>query len=230
MNVAFGFKSHSGWAALVSVGRADGGHVVTDRRRVELVSDTWAKAPYHAAERLEAGPARRLVERAVAAAHRGALREMQAAMARERARGNEVRACGVLVGSPTPPWSVEEIRAVHPRMHQAEGALFRDALLRAADACGIRLVAIPEKQLAARAEQSLGMPAARLLKGSRAALRAAIKSNGIHSVPVGGSIDRHNERNEFRSTFRTADSGRFSRCLDPDTLAGPGTPHEGSAD
>ena len=164
MNVAFGLKAHSGWAALVSVGRAGGGHVVADRRRIDLVEDTWAKAPYHAAEELAAGPARRLVERAVATAQRGALREMEAAIARERARGNEVRACGLLVGTPMPPWSVDEIRAVHPRMHQAEGALFRDALRLAAEACGIRLVAIPEKQLAARAEQALGMPAARLLK------------------------------------------------------------------
>ncbi len=164
MNVAFGFKAHSGWAALVSLGRAGGGYVVTERRRVELVENTWAKAPYHAAEELDTAAARRLVERAVAAAHRGAVREMHAAIARERARGNEVRACGVLVGSPMPLWSVEEIRTVHPRMHQAEGALFRDALLQAAEACGIRVVAIPEKLLVPRAEQALGMPAARLLK------------------------------------------------------------------
>ncbi|MGE0455813.1 MAG: hypothetical protein AB7O37_19025 [Vicinamibacteria bacterium] len=164
MDVSFGFKAHSGWAALVSVGRAGGGYAVAERRRVELVEETWAKAPYHAAEELEAGRARRLVERAVAAAHRGAAREMRAALAREGERGNQVRACGVLVGSPMPPWSVDEIRAVHPRMHQAEGALFRDALLRAAEACGIRVVPIPEKQLVARAERALGMPAGRLLK------------------------------------------------------------------
>ena len=52
----------------------------------------------------------------------------------------------------------EEILAVHFRMHKAEGALFRDALARAIGACGLRLVAIPEKTLADHAVKVLGIP------------------------------------------------------------------------
>jgi hypothetical protein len=40
---------------------------------------------------------------------------------------------------------------VHFRMHKAEGVLFRDALIFATNASGLRLVAIPEKLRAARA-------------------------------------------------------------------------------
>jgi len=47
---------------------------------------------------------------------------------------------------------------VHFRMHKAEGVLFREALARAIGACGPRLVAIPEKNLADHAARALGTP------------------------------------------------------------------------
>ena len=164
MKVAFGLKAHSGWAALVVVGAQDGDFVVVDRRRIELVEDEWAKQPYHAAENIEAGAARRLVERGIAAAQRIAVREINAAVRREQQRKNEVTACAVLVGNPMPNWSIEEILAVHFRMHKAEGVLFRDALVQATKAHGLRLVGIPEKLLTTHAEKALGSPVSRLEK------------------------------------------------------------------
>ena len=164
MKVAFGMKAHSGWAALVTVGKPDGDFVVVDRRRIELVEDEWAKQPYHAAEELKPDRARDVVKRGVEAAHRIAVREMRAAVKRERERGNEVAACAVLVGNPMPDWSTEEILAVHFRMHKAEGVLFRDALVRASKACGLRQVAIPEKELTRHAESLFGTPVSRLVK------------------------------------------------------------------
>ena len=164
MNVAFGMKAHSGWAALVAVGKRDGDFVVVDRRRIELVADEWAKQPYHAAEDLKADAALDLVTRGVEAAHRIAVQEMRAAVKRERERNHEVTGCAVLVANPMPDWSVDEILAVHFRMHKAEGVLFREALVGAANACGLRLVAIPEKLLTKHAERALGIPASGLVK------------------------------------------------------------------
>jgi hypothetical protein len=164
MNVAFGLKAHSGWAALVAVGQRDGDFVVVDRCRVELVADEWAKQPYHAAENLKPDAARDLVQRGVEAAHRIAGREMQAAVKRERERNNEVTGCAVLVTDPMPDWSVDEILAVHFRMHKAEGVLVREALAGATKACGLKLVAIPEKLLTKHAERALGIPASGLVK------------------------------------------------------------------
>src|SRR5262247_785724 len=164
MKVSFGMKAHSGWAAMVVVGESGGDLVVADRRRVELVEDEWAKQPYHAAEDLKPDAARDLVKRGVEAARRIAVREMRAAMKRERERKNEVTACAALVVEPMPDWSVEEILAVHFRMHKAEGVLFRDALVRAARACELRLVEIPEKLLTKNAETALGTPASSLVK------------------------------------------------------------------
>ena len=162
MKVVFGLKAHSGWAALVVLGTQKDDLVVVDRRRIELVEDQWARQPYHAAEGLKSEVARDLVKRGINAAHKIAVREIRAALKRETDRKNEVKACVVLVGSPMPDWSVDEILAVHFRMHKAEGVLFRDALVRAAKECKIKAIEIPEKELLSHAEQVLKTPANQL--------------------------------------------------------------------
>ena len=118
--------------------------------------------PYHAAEELKPNAARKLVERGIDAAFRIATREMRAALKREQQRKNDVVGCGVLVGNPMPKWSVEEILAVHFRMHQAEGVLFRDALTYAARMCELEAIEVPEKTLLSYAEKVLKTPGADL--------------------------------------------------------------------
>lgn len=159
---AFGFKAHSGWAALVVLGKRGGDLEVLERHRMELVEEEWAKQPYHAAEELKPAEARKVVKRGIEAAKRIALREMRSAVERTRESGFEVRACGLLVGNPMPDWSVDEILAVHFRMHKAEGVLFRDVLAKAADGCDLTLVAIPEKSLFEHAETALKTSASSL--------------------------------------------------------------------
>lgn len=164
MKVVFGLKAHSGWAALVALGKNNRDFVVVGRSRLELVEEEWAKQPYHAAEGLQSKAARDLVKRGIDAAHRIARRELKTAVKRERERGNEVLGCAVLIGAPMPNWSVEQILAVHFRMHQAEGVLFRNALVAAAEACELKLVTLPEKTLLQAAEESLRTPASGLMK------------------------------------------------------------------
>jgi hypothetical protein len=173
MKIAFGFKAHSGWAALVAAGWRNGDAMILDRRRIELVEEAWAKQPYHAAEDLPPDAAEALVRRGVQAARRIALWEMRAAVAREQKRQNDVTACGVLVNNPMPGWSTGEILAVHFRMHKAEGVLFRDALVRAAGGCRLRVAEIPEKQLLQEAERALGKPAKELANTLAALGRSA---------------------------------------------------------
>ena len=161
MHVALGLKAHSGWAALVAIGQHDGTLSLVDRRRLELVDRdeaSWAKQPYHAAEGLQARDARQIVERGLTAARRHATREVRDAVTRLEREGHTIDGCAVLMGQPMPEWSVDDILAVHFRMHKAEGVLFRDALARAAKACGQRLVEIPEKTLQDHARRALGAP------------------------------------------------------------------------
>jgi len=176
MNIAFGLKAHSGWAALVVIGSPDGSFEVIDRRRIELVKEkdlSWAKQPFHAAENLAADEARSLVHQAIKAAHRNAKRELDAAKMRAQRYGYKIRGCAVLMGEPMPDWSVEQILAVHFRMHKAEGVLFREALARATTECRLKLVRVPEKQLNEHAELTLATPAEKLTKMT-AALGKAI--------------------------------------------------------
>jgi hypothetical protein len=147
MKVALGFKPHSGWAALLVLGKQDDEYIALSRSRVELVTEAWAKQPYHAAEELEPKEALAVVKRGVEAAHRIALQELRAALKRQLNQGHQVRGCGVVVGNPMPKWKVAEILAVHFRMHQAEGVLFREALINAAEKCSLPVVALSEKVL-----------------------------------------------------------------------------------
>lgn len=167
MEVAFGLKAHSGWAALVVLGARAGALEVVDRRRVELVESRggeWPGQPYHEAEGLDAKRAREIVKRGVEGAYRLAERELRRAVRRAEDSGHRVSACAVLIGEPMPKWTTEEILSVHFRMHQAEGALYRDALVRAAERCRLKLVTIREKSLGLRVAPLLGKRVAELGK------------------------------------------------------------------
>jgi len=176
MRACFGLKAHCGWSALVLLGRSKADFAVLDRRRVELVEQdaaSWARQPYHAAAGLEPGAARELVERGVEAARRIAIVQMRAAVQSCLESGHEVAACAVLVSEPMPAWSVDEILAVHFRMHKAEGHLFAEAMAQAARACGLTVIAIREKRLGERAQKALGAPISGLL-GRVAALGRSV--------------------------------------------------------
>ena len=155
MKVAFGLKVHSGWAALVVLGKQRDEVLVIDRRRIELVEEPWAKQPYHTAATLEPEAAQKLVRRGIDAAERLAEREIKAAIKRENDRQNKVISCAVLVGAPMPEWSTAEILAVHFRMHKAEGALFQNALVGAAEKCKLKTLRVVEKELMAQAFREL---------------------------------------------------------------------------
>jgi hypothetical protein len=63
-----------------------------------------------------------------------------------------------------PAWSTAEILAVHIRMHQAEGVLFPRMLCRAADACGVPLMELPEALFEYDAIHRLHLPKAQVVR------------------------------------------------------------------
>jgi hypothetical protein len=159
MKVSFGFKAHSGWAALVVIGGPQDRPEVIERRRLDLVEAEWAKAPYHAAEELDIKEGRLLVRKGIQSAHAVAKRQMKELLKRHERLGHEVTASAVLMGAPMPDWSTDEILAVHFRMHKAEGVLFREALAEAARSCELQFVPVPEKQLSEFAARTLNTSA-----------------------------------------------------------------------
>lgn len=117
MKVAAGFKAHSGWAAVVVVGAAGDGYEIVER----------------------------VVEKGLAVVRAVARRELHALVERLRREGRDVAGCAVLTGAPMPRYSVEQVLAVHVRMHQAEGAMFVDALCNSVEHARMPLVRVPAK-------------------------------------------------------------------------------------
>ena len=165
MNICLGFKAHSGWAAMVALGRDDGELIVVDRRRIELADPAdgeWARQPYHAAEGLPSARAKAIVDRGIATARRLAVTEVRDAITRAKKGGHTVVGSGVLVGTPMPSWTVDEILSVHFRMHQAEGVLYREVLIDAARTCRLPVIEAREKQIASESAKRLSRSAAQL--------------------------------------------------------------------
>lgn len=164
MRVAIGLKARTGRAALVTVGGDMNEPQFIERAQLQLLPD-GAFAPYHAAEGLDREEARESVKRSIAAAHRLAADGIRDAARRCTEAGHKLCGCAVLVGAGMPDWSTEEILAVHVRMHQAEGELFRDVLVAGARACDLRLTTLPDKSAFDAAAKLLGVTRARLDAG-----------------------------------------------------------------
>ena len=153
--VAIGLKARTGRAALVAVAGDALEPVFVLRSQLELLpKGEWA--PYHAAKELDPADAHASVQRSIALAHELAASGLRAAVARCVGKARELCGCAVLVGAGMPKWSTEQILAVHVRMHQAEGALFREALVAGVRACGFTLTTLSEKSVFDDAAHRLG--------------------------------------------------------------------------
>ena len=135
---AAGWVAHTGWAAGVVVA----GTRVVDRLRVELVSGP--AAVYHLGAKTTLAEATALVD----AARKEAWRR-----AREEIRKLDVAAVGVVASAGRPLPELEEILRVHALVHAAEGELYRRALLNAAQALGLRTLAVPAEAAKAAADK-----------------------------------------------------------------------------
>jgi hypothetical protein len=159
--VALGLKARTGRAILVAVAGD-----VREPRFVELAQipllPEGAFAPYHVAAELSPAKARLSIERDIATAHALAADGIRKAAGRLRNVGFDIRGCGVLVGPGMPKWSTEEIIAVHVRMHQAEGELFRDVLVAGTRACDLALTTLREKAALDDAAKAMGISRERL--------------------------------------------------------------------
>jgi hypothetical protein len=161
MRVALGLKARTGRAVLVALaGDMNETHLI-ERSQIQLLPD-GAWAPYHAAEELDPADARESVKRSIASAQHLAISGIREAARRITEAGHELCGCAVLVGTGMPNWSIDEILAVHVRMHKAEGELFRDMLVAGARACDLELTALRDKSALDDATKMLGLTRARL--------------------------------------------------------------------
>jgi hypothetical protein len=143
---ALGFCSRTGSAEAVAVDVRAGAVALVGRWSVDLLDGRAPGQVFHVAQPLPAGRAEALVRRTietVTAIATGRLDELL------RGIGG-VAAVAVVVGDFPVPDALPKILASHALMHAAEGRLYRDALLDAAAACGVRGVEVPRTLAAGR--------------------------------------------------------------------------------
>jgi len=147
MDVALGFRPHSGWAVAVVVAL---GPVVLSRHRLDLPGATQ---PYHDAVGLPAAEAAALIAEATRAAY-----ERAAAAVAELAAGHRVVGAAIVAGAGTVREDVPLTRALaaHGTLHAAEGELYRDALADAADALGLPVTLVPPRDTPMLGRRVLG--------------------------------------------------------------------------
>jgi hypothetical protein len=146
---ALGFRAHSGWAALVVLGGDERSPEILQRCRVELADAAVPGScqPYHAAEPLAYAEAEALIRRSIGATEALAVRAVRDAIEQIRTRGYEIGACGILLAAGRPLPDLKAILASHALIHTAEGQMYREALARAAEACGLRVIGVKEREL-----------------------------------------------------------------------------------
>jgi hypothetical protein len=161
---ALGFRSHSGWAALVVVAGSAGAPVIIERRRVQTADPriSGSLQPYHAAKEMQLAGAEAFLDRCSAATRRMAETAVRDAVVELAGKGyNAVGAC-VLLGSGRPASGLAVTLRSHPMIHTAEGDFFRDALKTACERCGLPVIGVKEKELIGQAAAALGVTAEHL--------------------------------------------------------------------
>ena len=133
---ALGISIHTGWAACVVVGGSLAKPEIVENRLIDILDDSERFCFHMAAEmKLDAA------EKWIAKVRKKALGNARAALAPLCTRS--VKVCA-LVAKPGDPGTLEHILAAHPRLHTAEGCLYRDVLR---EACPIPVELVPPKSL-----------------------------------------------------------------------------------
>jgi hypothetical protein len=161
---ALGFRSHSGWAALVVVAGSPGAPVVIERKRVQTADPgiRGSLQPYHAAKQMKLSDAEAFLDRCNAATRRMAETAVREAVAELAGRGHTVAGACVLLGSGRPATGLAATLRSHPMIHTAEGDFFRASLKAACESCGLPVLGVREKEIVRQAAAALGISAEHL--------------------------------------------------------------------
>jgi len=172
--VALGIKSHIGWAAVVGLAGPVASAEVVAKRRVDMATTFDEGAVYHKSQELPLDRAEALIRSSEEKFGRTA-REALADLAAElRRAGCEPVASGLVSGDGKALPPLASILRSHALVHAAEGELYRRVLRDACTACAIPALAIPAKEMEARAAAALGIARA----GLPARLAALGKASG----------------------------------------------------
>lgn len=152
MRLGLGISVHTGWAEAVAAGTRKGDIHVVLRTRLQLIDPNLPRQAYHAAKGMPAAKAQALVDEVAADAHRQARRALEAVPAEI---DGEVRGLGLIGEAKSIPTDVAKVLASHALMHAAEGEMYRQALVDAANALDLRVQRIPTHALDTEMDDAL---------------------------------------------------------------------------
>jgi hypothetical protein len=157
MLAALGFRAHSGWAVLIGIAEPVSAPRVVLRRRIETADANIAgsRQPYHAAEGLAFAKAERLIQKCLDSSRRLARAAVEDAVRELQVYGHVTAACGAILSSGRPLPALESILASHALIHAAEGELFRNVVVEAAERCKLQIIGVKAKELVARCQGEL---------------------------------------------------------------------------
>ena len=156
MRTALGFRPHTGWSVAVAVSGTATAPQVVWRGRLELWRSTETAQVYHAVRSsrdLDAAGER--VRLAADATQRIAAEELGGLLAKLRADGYQPVAAVIPLGGMPVPGSLARILPSHSLLHAAEGELFRDALVAAAEHHRVMVLRAPPGDMVVRAARHL---------------------------------------------------------------------------
>jgi hypothetical protein len=158
------FASHSGWAAMVVLGKSAAGLEVLARSRIELIDahDPDSKQPYHAVELVCVEEAVGRLDLYMAVAKSMAHQGIHAERANLEKRGYRLISVGILESAARKPSSLASILASHAAIHAADGDHFRNALAAAAAQDGLAVRRIKSRALEGEAAADLCQPVQKL--------------------------------------------------------------------
>ena len=158
VRTVLGFRPHTGWTVVVAVGGAATAPAAAWRGRLELWRSSETAQVYHAVRtKRDLDAAGERVRLAAEAAQRIAVEELGTLLATLRADGFEAAAAAIPLGGMPVPRSLARILPSHSLLHAAEGELFRDALIAAAEHHCVTVVRPPQGDLVVRAALQLGL-------------------------------------------------------------------------
>jgi hypothetical protein len=163
---ALGFRVHSGWAAAVSVAGTPSKPEILERRRIEIADPgiEGSKQPYHAAEGVAIGDARRYLERCESASEKLAGKAVTDLAAAVRGRGYELAGAALLLASGRPLPALESVLTSHALIHTADGEHFREAIQRGCARAGVEVLRWKERELPAAAAARFRTTEAELMR------------------------------------------------------------------
>ena len=167
VDVALGFRPHTGWTVAVVVGGDVGSPQVVDRRVLPLTDEDHIPAQiYHAAVGLELAAAEKLIRRAEEIVTQVTEREVARFLAALRKIGHTPLIAGIATtaGQRESVYAhpgggqhagIGYVLGAHVRMHAAEGELYGDALADALDDAGVMVTRVHPRDVTAVAVRGL---------------------------------------------------------------------------